>query len=157
VIPPGVGLIVDCETASKARTLQDLRLLVKNYGGNQTPTAYLFQKRGRITFQESGENIGIDEVFGAAMEAGPVENVMEDEEGRVVIDTVPEAVKDVEEAVLKELGLEVKRSEVMWCPNEETLFQDATPKALVELNRLYNELLEYPGIQGVSLNIDLDG
>jgi len=37
VVPP-VAMIVDCTTDSKARVLQDLRVMMKKYGARETPT-----------------------------------------------------------------------------------------------------------------------
>lgn len=147
--------MVDCETDSKARTLSDLRLLIKNYGGSATPSAFLFQRRGRVVFKDGGDRKGLEEIFGTAIEVGPIEDVMEDEDGKVVIDTTPESVKEVEKAVLQEVGFEATRSEVVWRPNDDTLVRDVDPKVLDDLQKLHDAIQEYPGLQTVCLNVDL--
>ncbi|TKA71829.1 hypothetical protein B0A49_06172, partial [Cryomyces minteri] len=48
ILPPSVAVVIDCETDNKLRTLADVRLLIKHYEGNVTPTNYLFAKKGRI-------------------------------------------------------------------------------------------------------------
>src|SRR5436190_22490915 len=63
ILPPSVAFVIDCQTDSKLRLLQDLRLIIKNYGGTVTPTSYLFEKKGIIVFEKDERGIGVDEVL----------------------------------------------------------------------------------------------
>lgn len=152
VIPP-IALMVDCQTDSKARSLQDIRLMLKNFGATQTPTAYLFEKRGRITFQ-SKEHIGVDEVFEPALEAGALDVTINDN-GKVVVDTEVETLRIAEKQIAGNLGLEVDSSETIWFPNPETMV-DAGSEALENLYKLKEELEDYPSVQGVYTNLVSD-
>lgn len=42
IIPPSVATIIECQTESKLKTLADIRLLIKYFGGSVTPTTHLF-------------------------------------------------------------------------------------------------------------------
>ncbi|KAI4791138.1 YebC-like protein, partial [Aureobasidium sp. EXF-8845] len=79
MLPNNVGVVIDCETDSRLRTLADLRVIVKQHGGNATPTGYLFTKKGRIIFANK-DGVGVDDVFEPALEAGALD-VDEDGEG----------------------------------------------------------------------------
>jgi transcriptional/translational regulatory protein YebC/TACO1 len=76
-------MVIDCQTDNKARTLQELRLVIKNHGSTATPTSYMFSKRGRIVL-ESQERAGVDEVFDDAVEAG-AEDIGVDKAGNTVV------------------------------------------------------------------------
>lgn len=149
-----MALIIECQTDSKLRALQDLRLLLKNHGGSPTPTAYLFEKRGRVLFRAQ-EGVGVDEALEAALESGAVD-VDVDEDGRVVVDTEAGATKPAEERLAKQLGLEVESAETIWVPNAETVVSSLPRKSLVELEKLQEELEDYPGVQGVYINLELE-
>lgn len=154
VIPP-VGLIIECQTDSKARTLQDLRGMLKNHGGTQSPAAYLFEKRGRITFQ-SKEGVGVDEVLDAALEAGALD-VTADDTGRLVLDTVVESTAETETRLVQQMGLEVESSDTLYFPNADTKIDSVEPATLEVLRKLQDALEEYPGVHGVYMNFDIEG
>lgn len=145
--------MIDCQTDSKARALQDLRLMLKNHGATQTPTAYLFEKRGRIIFQ-SKDGVGVDEVFDTALEAGALDVNM-DEDGRIVVDIEVETIKTAERRIGEELELQLDSSETIWFPNADTKVEELEPGPLESLLKLQEELEEYPGIQGVYTNMEL--
>jgi len=154
VVPP-VALMIDCQTDSKARALQDLRLLLKNHGATQTPTAYLFEKRGRIKFH-SKEGVGVDEVFDTALEAGALDVIL-DEDGRIVVDTEVEAIKTAESQIAEELELQLDSSETIWFPKADTKIESVDPGPMGELSKLQEALEEYPGVQGVYTNVETSG
>jgi len=154
VIPP-VALILECQTDSKLKALQDLRLLIKNHGGTSTPTTYLFEKRGRIVFQKK-DGVGADEVLEPALEAGALD-VIEDSEGRVVVDTEAAALKAAEKSIAGAAGLELDSSETIWYPNDDTKVGALDASTLEHLEKLEEELEEYPGFQGLYTNLELPG
>ena len=103
IFPPSVAAIIDCLTDSKLRTLQDVRLLIKNHEGSVTPTNYLFEKKGRVVFHKK-EGIGADEALEAALEVGALD-VVEDEEGKVVMFTEPSITMMAGEQLARSLTL----------------------------------------------------
>lgn len=150
VFPP-VALIVDCSTDSKARVLQDLRVIMKKYGARETPTAYLFQKRGRSTFMAK-DDVCVDEVLEVALEAGVID-VEQDEDGRIIVDTEVADTKTAEQLIVDELKLEIDSSETIWHPNADTQVGDVEEATYTSLSKLEDELEDYDDVTGVFHNL----
>ncbi|KAF1844911.1 YebC-like protein [Cucurbitaria berberidis CBS 394.84] len=150
ILPPSVATIIECQTDNKLRALAELRLLVKEAGGNVSPVGYMFEKKGRIIFRLK-ENMGVDEVLEPALEAG-VLDVIEDEEGRVVLFTEPAQTSTTAEALAKELGMEIEESEIVYDPNEDTKVSLEDESAAKELNGFLDKLQEVQGVTGVYTN-----
>lgn len=117
-----------------------------------TPTMYLFEKRGRIVFQKK-EGVGADEVLEPALEAGAID-VVEDSEGRVVVDTEAAALRGAEKSIAEAVGLELDSSETIWFPNEDTKVNSVDASTLEHLEKLEEDLEEYPGFQGLYTNFE---
>jgi transcriptional/translational regulatory protein YebC/TACO1 len=150
ILPPSVATVIECQTDNKLRLLAELRLLVKEAGGTVSLIGYMFEKKGRIILR-SKEGISIDEVLEPALEAG-VLDVVEDEEGRLLLYTEPAQTKATGEALAKTLDMEIEESEIIWDPNEDTKVTLDDDMAAKELNSFLDELQEVNGIQGVYTN-----
>jgi len=150
ILPPSIATVIECQTDNKLRTLQDLRLLVKNAGGTASTVGFMFQKKGRIVLQKK-EGVGVDEVLEPALEAG-VLDVMEDEQGRVVLLTEPAQTKSTGEALAHTLGMEIDESDIVYDANEDTKVPLDDPAAAQELADFFERLQELPGVQAVHLN-----
>ncbi|KAF2119192.1 transcriptional regulator-domain-containing protein [Lophiotrema nucula] len=150
LIPPNVATVIDCQTDNKLRILADLRLLVKEAGGSVSTINFMFEKKGRIIFGKK-EGVGADEVLEPALEAG-VLDVIEDEQGRVVLFTEPAQTKTTAETLAKALELEIEESEVIWDPNEDTKVTLDEEEAAQHFNGFLDELQEVQGVQGVYTN-----
>ncbi|CAG8959410.1 hypothetical protein HYFRA_00001308 [Hymenoscyphus fraxineus] len=118
IVPPQIAMIIEAETERAKRTLEDLRYYVKKAGGAATPTTYLFQKKGRVSF-EAHESLGVDEVLDEAIEAG-AEDVETDEDGGIVLWTEPNKTTSAAQSLEKSLGLKAQGSKILWDPNEDT-------------------------------------
>jgi transcriptional/translational regulatory protein YebC/TACO1 len=151
IMPPTVAMIIEIETDSKARTMQDLRLLVKNHGGSVTPTNYLFQKKGRILFEKDDRNLGVDDVLDEAIEAG-AEDVETDEDGSIVVWTEPNKTLAAVEALQKSLNLKVESSGIIWDPNEDTQVVLGSEDAVKALSDFICALRDNPQVQGIYAN-----
>jgi transcriptional/translational regulatory protein YebC/TACO1 len=151
IMPPTVAMIIETETDNKARTMMDLRLLVKYHGGTVTPTNYLFQKKGRIAFEKDERNLGVDEVLDEAIEAG-AEDVETDEDGSIVVWTEPNKTMAAAEALQKSLNLKVESSDVIWDANEDTKVTLESEDAVKALSAFVEALQDYPHVQGVYAN-----
>ena len=116
MLPHNVGAMIECLTDSKARVLQDIRVTITRNGGSLSPTGFLFQRKGRNVFQKA-DGVGVDTVLEQAIDAGATD-VELDEEGRLVIETEPNALTAVVQA-MKELKLEA--SEIVYDPVPETM------------------------------------
>lgn len=154
IVPPTVAMIVETETDNKARTMMDLRYLVKGYGGTVTPTTYLFQKKGRVAFQADERKIGVDDVLDDAIEAG-AEDVETDEDGSIIVWTEPNKTTAAAEALHRSHGLKVESADIIWDANEDTkvpLDREQTD-ALKSLGALLEALQDNPNVQGVYANV----
>lgn len=152
VLPP-VALIVEALTENKARTLQDVRTVLKAAGGQATPTTYLFDKKGRITFARK-ESSGLDDVLESSLEAGALD-IFEDENGRLVVDTEPNDLKRVETYLIETHALEVDSSDTIWLPNPDTKVENVDAESLSQLLRLEEDLHGISEVQCVYMNTDL--
>ena len=150
-MPPQIAMIIEAETDNRARTLADLRLMVKVHGGTATPTSYLFQKKGRIAFEKSENGLGTDEILDDAIEAG-AEDVETDEDGGIIVWTEPNMVYSAAESLSKSHGLKIASTDIIWDPNQDT--QVEIPEENLEsLSAFLDELQDNPTIQGVYANV----
>jgi transcriptional/translational regulatory protein YebC/TACO1 len=152
ILPPTVAMIIETETDNRARTLMDLRYLVKSHGGTVTPTSYLFRKKGRVSFEKDERNLGVDEVLDEAIEAG-AEDVETDEEGSIVVWTEPAKTTAAAQALQKSLGLKVESSDIIWDANEETKVQLESEDVVKALSNFVEALQDNPNVQGVYANV----
>lgn len=152
ILPNNVGVIVECETASKLRTLAEVRLAIKEHGGSTTPVGYLFSKKGKITF-ESKDGIGPDEVLEPALEAGAID-VEEDGDGRVLVFAEPGDTMAVGDAISKALNLQIATSEILWEANEDTKVEVPDEDAAADLGSFIDRLQEKEAsLQSIAMNI----
>jgi transcriptional/translational regulatory protein YebC/TACO1 len=150
MLPPSVATIIECQTDKKLGTLSDLRLLVKEAGGQVSPVGYMFEKKGRIILQKK-EGMGVDEVLESALDAGALD-VEEDGEGRIILYTEPAQSKSTAETLAKELEVEIEEIEIIWDPNEETKVSLDDEAVAKELNNFHEKLQEIAGLQAVYTN-----
>jgi YebC/PmpR family DNA-binding regulatory protein len=150
MLPPSIATIIECQTDNKLRALADLRLLVKEAGGQVSTVGFMFEKKGRIILRQK-EGMGVDEILEPALDAG-VEDVFEDEEGRVVLFTEPAQTKTIAETLAKELNMEVEESEIIYDPNEDTKVEVNDEEMAVKLSNFLDDLQEVQGVQGVYMN-----
>lgn len=151
IMPSSVAMVVNIETDNKNRTMADLRMLIKNNGGIVTPTAYLFQKRGRVVFEKDERGLGIDDVLDDAIEAG-ADDVEDDEDGNIVIWTEPSLTTATAEALVKRLDLKTQSSEIVWDANEDTKVKLNTEDEVQALGKLVEALQDSTNVQGVFVN-----
>jgi len=153
IVPPAqVAIIIDAETDNRNRTLMDLRVIVKYYGGTVTPTSYLFQKKGRISFEKDERNLGVDEVLDEAIEAG-AEDVEVDEEGSLVVWTEPNMTTAAAEALIKSHDLKVQSSDIIWDPNADTKVPLEEPAFAQRFIELIDAMRDHPNVHGVYANV----
>ena len=152
ILPNNVAVIIDCETDSRLRTLADVRLAMKEAGGSATPSAYLFEKQGRIVFEQK-DSVGIEEALDAALEAGAAD-VEQDESGNLVVSCEPSQTKAVGENISQALELNIKTSDISWCPNEDTKIALNDDASADELGAFVDNLLERETtVQAVAMNV----
>ncbi|ERS99945.1 uncharacterized protein SPSK_09533 [Sporothrix schenckii 1099-18] len=177
MMPPSVALIVDLETESKARALQELNSVIRRKGGTMAPTKFFFTRQGRVILgpaasatastsegESTGEDVApvsVDDILEDAIEAG-AEDVETNEDGNIVVWTAPlhtgPVVTAVEEGRFKVKNLAVLSADTVWSANEETQapLGDGTGNSAVE-NRKLLELVAafraYPDVKGIFSNV----
>ncbi|KAK4694127.1 hypothetical protein P7C71_g3403, partial [Lecanoromycetidae sp. Uapishka_2] len=147
MLPPSVAVIVECQTDSRLRTLSDMRLAVKEAGGTVTPTNHLFNRKGKIVFENPG---GMDEedIFDLAIEAGAVDIELEDD-GNIVVYSESNETTAVAKALSESSSLRLTNSDIIWDPKEDMMVDVATPDAL---NILLDRLHDDSSVQNVYVN-----
>lgn len=152
ILPPAVATVIECQTDTKLKLLADLRVLVKDAGGNVSPVGYMFEKKGRTVFRKK-DGVGADEVMETALEADAgVLDVTEDEQGRVVVYTETAQTTTAAEMLSKTLSIEIEDSEIIWDPNEDTKVTLDDDDEAGRLNQFLDEVQEVVGVQGVYTN-----
>ncbi|KAL2871341.1 post-initiation translation factor DPC29 [Aspergillus lucknowensis] len=151
ILPHSVAAVIECQTENKARCLQDVRHAVKNAGGTATPTAYLFEKKGRIAFEKK-DGVNADDCLDQAIEAGATD-ITTDEDGRIVVFTEPSETKNVGEALSKLIGVAVEELEILWVPKDDTLVELKDESQAQEIEEILGTLHEEPSVRDIYLNI----
>lgn len=152
ILPGNIGLVIDCETDNRARTIQELRLVLKRHGGTASPCSFLFRRCGRIILKGAPVTT-LDQVLEQGLEAGALD-VEEGRDEEFVVETEPSDTSRVAEAISKALDMQILSSEVIWVSNEETLVHVPDAERSSNLIKLVEDLHENePGIRDVYMNL----
>ncbi|MEZ9596329.1 YebC/PmpR family DNA-binding transcriptional regulator [Shewanella sp. 10N.261.52.F9] len=147
--PGGTAVLVETMTDNKNRTVSGVRNAFSKSGGNlgtDGSVAYLFDKKGIISYEEVDE----DTVMDAALEAG-AEDVVTHEDGSIDVLTSPEDFGSVKDA-LDAAGLESVNAEVTMVPSTKAdLDANTAPKFL----RLIDNLEDHDDVQEVYHNAEI--
>ena len=144
--PAGSAVMVECLTDNRNRTVAEVRHAFSKCGGNlgtDGSVAYLFSKKGLLTF------VGVDEdaLMDAALEAG-ADDVVTEEDGSIEVYTTPNdfgtVLDGLEAARFKPQSAEV----TMIASTEAELDADTAPK----LMRLIDMLEDLDDVQEVYHN-----
>lgn len=111
----GVAILVETMTDNVNRTVAAVRAAFNKYGGNlgtNGSVAYLFDKKGQISYEE-----GIDEdaLMEAALEAG-ADDIVTNDDGSVDVFTAWQEFMDVKQALV-DAGFEPVHAEVSMIPS----------------------------------------
>ncbi|MGE6287718.1 YebC/PmpR family DNA-binding transcriptional regulator [Aeromonas media] len=144
--PAGSAVMVECLTDNRNRTVAEVRHAFSKCGGNlgtDGSVAYLFSKKGLLTF------VGVDEdaLMDAALEAG-ADDVVTEEDGSIEVYTTPNDFGTVLDS-LEAAGFKPQSAEVtMIASTEAELDADTAPK----LMRLIDMLEDLDDVQEVYHN-----
>lgn len=150
MLPPNVAVVIECQTDARLKTLADLRLLIKDAGGNVSPVGYMFEKKGRIVLQRKVD-LSADDVLDPALDAGALD-VTERDDGSIVLWTEPASTKSVADELAAKLKVDIEESEIVYDPNEDTKVALDDEEAAADLGKFLDALTETPGLQGVYIN-----
>ena len=128
MFPPSVAVIVECQTDSKARTLFEMKLAIKESGGTMTPTSHMFDRKGRIVLAGS-EGLGEEEIFDKAVEAGAIDVHMEGN-GKIIVYAESSCTTAVADALAASCGLNIESLDIIWDPKADMMVDVASPEML---------------------------
>ncbi|MBI1424395.1 MAG: YebC/PmpR family DNA-binding transcriptional regulator [Gammaproteobacteria bacterium] len=145
----GVAVMVECLTDNRNRTVSDVRHAFSKTGGNlgtDGSVAYLFNKRGIISFAPGSDE---DAIMEAALDAG-AEDVASQEDGSLEVWTTPEEFNQVN-AAMRQAGFEPTAAEItLQAATEVQLALEDAEKVV----RLVDMLEDLDDVQNVYTNAD---
>jgi len=148
--PAGVAILVEALTDNKNRTVGEVRHLLTKYGGNLGANgcvAYLFEKRGLISFEREG--IDPDALMEAALEAG-AEDVIESEDSLDVI-AAPGDFEEVKQA-MEARRFTPSRAEISMEPSSTVQIKGKDAQSMLSLAEALEDLDD---VQNVYANFDI--
>jgi len=148
--PGGVAIIVEVLTDNRNRAIGEVRNLFEKGGGNlgaSGSVAYMFKRKGSISFEKAGLNE--ESLTMAAIDAGAED--IQTTETMVEVITTPEQFEAVRDA-LKAKGFIPTDAEVTMVADNNV---KVTGEPAQKLMNLINKLEEQDDIQAVHANFDI--
>jgi YebC/PmpR family DNA-binding regulatory protein len=149
--PSGVAIIVDCMTNNRNRTVGEVRHAFTKCGGNlgtDGSVAYLFQKKGQLTFAPGSDEERVMEI---ALEKGAEDVVVNDDKSIDVV-TTPEDFLQIKKA-MNEVGLHPDQAEITMAPVTTAAIDDKdTAEKIMRLTEMLEDLDD---VQEVYSNADI--
>ncbi|MCZ4338704.1 YebC/PmpR family DNA-binding transcriptional regulator [Shewanella colwelliana] len=148
--PGGTAVMVETMTDNRNRTVSGVRNAFSKSGGNlgtDGSVAYLFEKRGVISYDEGSDE---DIIMDVALDAG-ADDVVTNEDTSIDVYTPPETFGAVKDA-LDAAGLDSINAEVTMIPSTKADLDASTaPKFL----RLIDNLEDHDDVQEVYHNAEI--
>lgn len=147
----GAGVIVDCLTDNKIRTVAEVRHAFSKFGGNLGTdgcVAFQFKHCGQLIF---APGISEDAMMDAALEAG-AEDVIVQDDGSFEVITAPNDFIEVK-AALEQKGLKPEIAEVVMKADNET---ELSGEDAEKMQRLLDAFDELDDVQDVYTTVILD-
>ena len=150
MLPHGIGVIVDCLTDNRLRTVSNVRAIFNKRGGNlgtNGSLSFMFERKGIISLAK-GE-LDPDEFELELIDAG-VEDI-ELEEDTFMITTPMEEFHNVQ-LKIQALGQEPESAELQRIPNEA---MDLTLEQGVQIMKIIDEFEDDDDVQAVSHSLNV--
>lgn len=147
--PGGVAVIVETLTDNRNRTAGDIRHIFDKYGGNLGTSgcvSFMFEKKGQIIIEKKQE-INEDDLMLAALEAGALDVIAEDEYYEII--TEPNDFSKVAESLEKE-GYVFESAEIAMIAQTTTVIEDEQKAA--DMEKLIEKLEEHDDVQNTYHN-----
>ncbi|BBT20828.1 YebC/PmpR family DNA-binding transcriptional regulator [Aeromonas caviae] len=135
--PAGSAVMVECLTDNRNRTVAEVRHAFSKCGGNlgtDGSVAYLFTKKGVLTFVGADE----DALMDAALDAG-ADDVLTEEDGTIEVYTTPNDFGTVLDG-LEAAGFKPESAEVTMIPSTEAELDAETAPKLMRLIDMLEDL-----------------
>ena len=145
--PSGVAIMVDCITNNRNRTVAEVRHVFTKCGGNlgtEGSVAYLFQKRGQMTFAPGQSEEKITEI---ALE-GNAEDVVTNEDGSIDVFMSPDEFSSLKDLFIQH-QLVPDYAEVTLMPST---YVDLDAESEEKMQKLVDMLDDLDDVQTVSHN-----
>lgn len=148
--PGGVAVLVECLTDNRNRTVAEVRHAFTKAGGNlgtDGSVAYLFEKRGIITFAPESDE---DKIMEIALEQG-ADDVVVNADGSIDVITSVDNFALVRDAIAAE-GVEADNAEIAMVPNTRVPLEHDTAEKIL---RLIDMLDDLDDVQNTYHNADI--
>jgi YebC/PmpR family DNA-binding regulatory protein len=146
----GIAVLVECLTDNRNRTVAEVRHAFTKRGGNlgtDGSVAYLFSRKGQLTY---GEDADEEQIMEAALEAG-ADDVVANDDGSIDVFTAFEDYLAVKDAMIA-AGVEPQLAEVTMIPST-TVEQDKD--GAEKIMGLVDMLEDLDDVQNVYTNADI--
>lgn len=153
LIPPNIAILVEAETDNKARSIPNLKLVVKEGGALHSASAFYFTRRGRAIFRSKSQKPDLSELMEEAIEHEGLEDIEEMSNGNILAWVEPAMLMSVTQAFSKKLDLDIVESELIFAPNEETTVTVDSSETAEILDNLFTKFKEYPEVKGIYANV----
>jgi YebC/PmpR family DNA-binding regulatory protein len=150
MLPNGVGVIVDCLTDNRNRTISNVRSIFNKRGGSLGTNGslnYMFERKGIISLAKG--DLDPDDFELELIDAGVEEVELEDD--TFMITTPMENFHNVQKK-LQEMGLEPDSAELQRIPNDTV---ELTVEQAVQIMKIVEEFEDDDDIQTVSHNLEV--
>ena len=147
--PGGVALYIEALTDNLNRTVPDVRHCFSKTDGNlgtNGSVAFLFTKRGEITFEDVSLE---DQIMEVALEAGAED--IEVDEDEILVVTTPESFGTVQDA-LAAAGLKSDNAEVVMSPSTKAEITDIDQAK--KIMKMIDMLEDLDDVQNVYTNVE---
>ena len=146
-----VAGLIECQTDNKSRTMQNFRDALKHCNGTATPTAHMFDRRGKVIFliKEMMPDLDENKIFEMAIEAGALDIEISEEEVEVL--TSPNEVAAVAELLATQWGAKPETQDLIWEPKEDMIVE-LTHESNERLDKFLKQLEDDGSVEEVHLN-----
>jgi YebC/PmpR family DNA-binding regulatory protein len=150
MLPHGIGVVIDCLTDNRNRTIGNVRAIFNKRGGNlgtNGSLSYMFERKGIISLAKG--DLDPEEFELELIDAG-VEDI-ELEEDTFMITTPMEEFHNVQKSI-EEMGLEPESADLQRIPNETV---DLSQEQAIQIMRIVEEFEDDDDVQAVSHNLNV--
>ena len=144
----GVAVLVECLTDNRNRTVAEIRHAFTKCGGNlgtEGSVAYMFAKKGIITFGPQSDETKIMEI---ALDLG-ADDIITNDDGSIDILTLPEDFNTIKDGIIAK-NIHPANAEITMLPNIQTSVDDETAE---KITRLIDMLEDLDDVQNVYTNM----
>jgi len=149
--PGGVAILIECLTDNRNRTVAEIRHAFTKYSGNlgtDGSVAYLFEKRGIITFAPESDE---DKIMEIALDQG-ADDVIVNGDGSIDVYTATENFAAIQDAIATEEVPLPDNAEIAMVANTQVTVDHDTAEKLL---RLVDTLEDSDDVQNVYYNADI--